>query len=208
MRRRGVSFVEILVASVVLVALVFPLLVVFSSTLKTTEVSIQEVWAQHLATELMEQLKVLPYTLDYEWIPTRPVPNPYPAYPHWLSLAEDGELPILGLQFPTDKVWKKTAEGEIVTDDWLKTGRSILYENGTTIDKELLSRSRLYLSPLPEGFKRYIQLYRPDRSRTPLVFEENIVKAVIRIEWASARTKMRSHKRKIEMRGLICNHEI
>ncbi len=203
--RRGVSLLEVLVASIVMVALVLPLLVVFSGTIRTTEVSIQEVWAQHLATELMEQVKVLPFAVGYEWLFARPFPNPPPQYPNFLSLSPTGELPCAGYAFPTDVDWALATQEDIPSTNWTATGAAVTFDTGSPSDPNVAERARIFLSPLPKGFRRQLQIYRPIRSLAPLTNETNLMKVVVKVEWSSARTRNRQHKRHITMSGLLSN---
>lgn len=206
--RRGVSFIEVLVAGVAMVALVVPLLIVFSSTLRTTEVSLQEVWAQHLAAELMEQVKTQPFTVGFEWLFERPFPNPPPDYPNYLSLAPGGALACPGHAFPDATEWALDRTEELDTKGWTVTGAPLTFDTATPPDPLIAERSRLYLSPLPEGFRRFLQIYRPVRSLSPLAAEANLLKAVVRIEWSSARTTDHRFTRRIELRSLVGNPRI
>ena len=203
--RRAASLVEVLIASIVMLALVLPLLVVFSSTIRMTEVSIQEVWAQHLASEVMEQLEVLPLSVGYEWLFDRPFPNPPPEYPNYLSMAPDGELACLGMVFPREHRFALNQEVELSTDGWTKNGAAITYDTTVPPDPDIEESSRLFLSPLPDGFRRYLQIYHPIRSLSPLSKESNLIKAVVKIEWKSSRSSRDESMRRIELRSLISN---
>lgn len=208
LNRQGLSLIEVLVASIVMVALVLPLLMVFSGTIRTTEVSIQEVWAQHLATELMEQVKVMPFAVGYEWLFERPFPNPPPQYPNFLSLAPTGDMPCAGFALPTDLDWALSSQEELPTANWTVTGAPITLDTGSPPDPNIAERSRIFLSPLPKGFRRYLQIYRPIRSLAPLANETNLMKVVVKVEWPSARTANRKHMRHIELRGLLSNPRV
>jgi len=206
--RYGVSLVEVLVASVVMVALVIPLLVVLSSTVRTTEVSLQEVKAQHLACEIMEQLKVLPFTVGYEWLFERPFPNPPSDYPNFLSLAIKGDLPCAGCTLPYRSNATIQRELEYKTDNWTIVGAPITLDTGPQANPYIAERARLFISPAPKDFRRHVQIYRPIRSLTPLQKESNIFKVVVKVEWPSARSASGGHMRHVLLTGFIGNPRI
>ena len=208
-RRAGLSFIEVLIAGVVMTSLVIPLLIVFSSTLRTTEVSIQEIWAQHLATELLEQVRIMPVTVGFHWLYDRPIPNCPPHYPYFLCLAPTGQLPCRGWSLPTDTTeWMRQVTLELDTEEWTLTGAPLSEDPSPEPDPLIAEYSRIFLTALPEGFRRYLQFYRPIRSHAPLDWETNLVKVVVRIDWQSARTADRHHTRQLYMRGFIGNPRI
>lgn len=63
MMKRGVSFVEVLIAMVVIGLAMFPILSVMSSSHGDTRSTMEEVVASNLASELLEAVQSLPYEL-------------------------------------------------------------------------------------------------------------------------------------------------
>lgn len=61
-KRKGLSLVEILVASLIMAAIVVPLLDLFRSGIETTKATIKEIQGANLAAELSEQLDAIPYS--------------------------------------------------------------------------------------------------------------------------------------------------
>jgi len=59
--KRGLSLVEILVASLIMAAIVVPLLDLFKSGIETTKATIKEIQGANLAAELSEQLDAIPF---------------------------------------------------------------------------------------------------------------------------------------------------
>lgn len=60
-KRRGLTLLEVLVASVLLLSFSLPLLELFGGGIRTTRSTIQEVMGAHLAAEIAEQTEILPF---------------------------------------------------------------------------------------------------------------------------------------------------
>lgn len=59
--RRGLSLLEVVVATLVLAAVAVPLFGLFESGIRTTHATIHEVQGAHLAAELAEQVETIPF---------------------------------------------------------------------------------------------------------------------------------------------------
>lgn len=60
-RRRGLSLIEVVVATMVMATVAIPLFQLFQGGLRSTHATIQEVLGTHLAAELTEQLEIVPF---------------------------------------------------------------------------------------------------------------------------------------------------
>jgi type II secretory pathway pseudopilin PulG len=188
LRRTGFSLIEVVVAAMALVILLVPLLITFSSTLRTTEVSIQELQAQQLALEFIEQVKVLALSVGFENIQERPYPNlPLVLRPKYMGMEIKDEFPLMGSTHATTCDWDDGGEvfPPLSTKTWTITGRHMCF---CPTDPSLAEKSRFFLSPLPDGFKRYVQIFIPVYSESGNSVESNLIKARVKIMWKSKRT--------------------
>lgn len=203
--KRGFSLIEVLVAAMALVVLLVPLLLTFSSTLRTTEVSIQELQAQQLALEFVEQLKILPLSVGFENIQDRPCKNvPAPERPKYMGMEPGEEFALLGTAHATTCDWD--AGGEVTpplnTEEWSITGRNMCY---SPIDPSIAEKSRFFLSPLPDGFKRYVQVFKPRYTPGLPMLETNLLKARVFIKWQSKRSDKETKPREYILTCLLSN---
>jgi hypothetical protein len=194
--RRGLSFVEILVATALLVCVLLPVLYLFTQATRTSEVSLDELAATNYACELTDQLKVLPWSIGFRYIVQTPVPNPPPAFPEWTTLTS------AGMGFPEADPNGPARLQPIDTADWTRTG--FPYWIPPPDAPQIMARSRLYLSPLPENYRRKLKVYHPlaDPSGN---LDPNLYQIMVRIEWDRTFLGAPTQNRFNQMGTLIAN---
>ena len=156
-RRRGMSLVQVLVASAVLITALLPVFAMLTQSVRNTEVSLDELRAAYLAEEALDQLRFLAYEPGFRALRDLPALNP-PPRKEWVDTSDPGaEYHQLGMALPHPI----SGTGEVLdvdTDGWRSLGAGVAEDPDDPLMEAL---SRLYLSPLPEGWTRRIQLYAP-----------------------------------------------
>lgn len=194
----GVSLIEILVATAIIVVVFVPLMTLFTQTIRSTEISLDEVLATNLASEVIEQIEVLPYSAGFHRMVSWPVPNPPPDFPAVHPLPAEGI--VLGAPSPDDPpLWRP-----IDTRGWTEMG--YLYcEPEAMPDPLSRELSRLYLSPLPSGYRRTIELHHPLIGAAPPIQDPNLYQVLVRIEWDRTFLGAPTQTRSVELAALVAN---
>lgn len=189
-------------ASAVLTAVLIPLLYLLSQTVRGTEMSLDEVRATNLASELIEQMQVLPRTVGWNAFNVRPEDNPPPRFPNYLSMAPaGGELPVEGHLFasPLEAGGRLPA---VATEGWTKVGGAFCSPPPGVTDPLVAERSRLFLSPLPAGFERFVQAHHPLVEPGTGAYDPLLTKIVVRVEFEE-KFSGATRKRRIHMSTLV-----
>ncbi len=198
MRRRGLSLIQVLVASAVLVVALLPLFTMFSSSVRTTEVSLDELRAAYLAEEAMDQLKALAYEPGLDEIPDLP-PGIKPPYEDSVDTSDPkGGFYQEGMAFPHPL--KGTGQVlEIDTNNWEKVGASVVPGE----DLWLESMGRVFLSPLPKGFRRKIRFFPPPTDSADTL-HPGLRRIEVEVEWDRKFSGMSaSQTRKMRLSSLV-----
>lgn len=194
--RRGFSFIEVLVATALLVAVLIPIVFVISQSMRTSEVSLDELTASLWASELVEQLECLPWSAGYRRIVFSPHPNPAPDFPEWHG------LPPAGMGFGEADPNARPLQPPIDTKEWTVTG--YVYWQPPPDDPLLKAHSRLYLSALPVDHTRRIKLYHPVADPTG-VTDPNLWQLWARIDWGRTFMGAPRQYRTCELTTLLAN---
>lgn len=202
-RRKGLSLIEVLVASGVLTAVLLPLLLLLSQTVRGTEMSLDEIRATNLAAELLEQMQVLPGSVGWNAFNMRPEDNLPPRFPKFLSLDPKGsELPIEGHLFDLPLA-TGGAGPTLATEGWTKVGAAYCFDPAPGGDPLVAERSRLFLSPCPEGFTRFVQTHHPLIEPGSGAYDPLLTKIVVRVEFEENFSGGSKRKRRIHMSTLV-----
>lgn len=177
--RRGLSLVQVLVASAILVVGLLPLFTLLSSSVRTTEVSLEEVRASLLAEELIEQLRFLAFQPGFEHIPDRPR-GIRPPYGSWVPVHDPAsEYHQLGAALPEPG---EESSVRVPVQGWSLLGAPLCQEVGPSPDPRVASRSRLYLSPLPPGTRRFLKIHEAPLDPSGTTSPE-LRRVEVKVEW-------------------------
>lgn len=179
-RRRGLSLVQVLVASAVLVVALLPLFTLLSSSVRTAEVSLDELRAAYLADELMTQVRLLAFEPGFPHL--HEIPLVWEAgKDQWLAL-HDPSVDMHQRGAPLAHPIRGSGTIEVDTDGWHLLGASICRDTAPSPDPLIESLSRLYLSPLPPGYRRFLRLYRPPLDASGRT-APGVLRLEVKIEW-------------------------
>lgn len=181
--RGGVSLVEVLVAAAVLVVALLPLFVLFSGSLRKTEVSIDELRAVDLAQELLVQIRGLAVVPGFPKIPDMPSPNPPPDHPLWLAIHDPASgFHQLGASLPHPVGGTAPQAVSLDTRDWTLLGAPGCRLPPPATDPLDEALSRIWLSAAPQGYRRFLRVYRP-RINARGDVNPNLLRIDVRVEW-------------------------
>lgn len=203
--RQGLGLIQVLLASCLLVGLFLPLTQSFQSSIRTAQVSLDEVQAAHLAAELMDQLKGLAYTPGFLALPDMPVPKPgAPAGATWVETQDpQSQYHQVGDSLPGFPLPPGTPSS-FATQGGSRLGKSLLPERshaGHALDR---ARARLYLSPLPPGMTRGFRIQTPRLDRAGRI-SSNFKRLEVRVSWQKDFLGPGSRTREVRLTCLIGN---
>lgn len=183
--RRGLALVEVLVAATVMVVALLPLFVMLSSSVRTTEVSVDELIAVNLAHELMSQMQLVAYEPGFGWIPSAmPDQNPPPDFPRWVAIHEpDAGFFQEGLRLPHPLTSGNPDPEDLDTDDWTKIGAPLAGLDTVPPDPLIQALSRIHLSKAPESFERYVKVFLPRLNRRG-DRRPDLKRIEVRVDWS------------------------
>ncbi len=170
----GVSFIEILIAAGILVAVMLPLFALSTHNVRTSQVGLDELLGTSLTSEVIEQMKVLPFTAGFPFIVTSPFPNPPPQFPNWST------LPDTGISLPEANPNVSPSLPALNSQGWTQFGYN--YWRPPPDDGLIAARSRLWLSPLPGNHVRRLKIYRPLRDATG-ARDPNLFQLTVQLLW-------------------------
>ncbi len=206
--RSGLSLVEILVASGVLVAVMLPLFVLLSGSVRTTEVSLDEVQASLLAHEVLAQVRLLAVEPGFSNLPDLPVPNPPPLFPDWVAL-DDPQTPIhqRGGRLPHPVTSGDPRVEELETQGWTLFGAGLAGRDSVDPQPLLESLSRLYLSPAPDGFRRFLKVH-PARLNARGDWTPFLRRIEVRVDWDRTFTGTAEKQRSMTLATLVGKSQV
>lgn len=190
-RSRGFSLVEVLVASGVLVAVFVPLTFVFTSTVRQAEVSLDELQATTLADELLDQLAVVPAVRHFPALFAFPTPNPPPGYSRWATLS------TTGANFPA------AAPGFAATADTGSFTRAGAPYGGAETPPDHVPYTRLYLSAVPDRFRRELKVHRTLDRPSSLEESEHLAEVEVRVSWDDVFVSGPRTRREVALRAIV-----
>lgn len=201
MRRSGLSLVQVLVASAVLITALLPVFALLTQSVRNTEVSLDELRAAYLAEEVLDQLRFLAYEPGFAALRDLPILNP-PPHDSWVDTSdENGEYFQLGMPLP-HPIQGTGAVLEVETEGWRQLGAPLASDPNDPLVESL---SRLYLSPLPEGWERRIQLYAPPLDASGTI-NPDLRRVEVEIRWGRQFQGMSEAKeRRVRLSTLIGN---
>lgn len=204
-RRHGLSLVEILVTSAVMVVTLVPLFVLFSGSVRTTEVSIDELRATNLATEVISQMRLLAGEPGFGWIDPMPPDLTGPDDDRWVPL-DDPESPLYQQGMSLASSPESTGPGPFVVDTrgWTLVGAPFARDPSIPADPWIESLSRLYLSPAPPGTRRFVRVFIP-RMDSQGTLNPNLKRLEVRVEWERTFIGTPTQRRHLELRTLLGN---
>lgn len=199
-RRRGLSIIQVLVASAVLVVAFLPLIGLFGSAVRTGAVSRDELRAAVLADEFLTQLRVLAHGPGLGVLPDYPLENP-PPHQGWVDTGDPGgEYYQRGapLWHPGDPA---RPAGEVDPESWRRVGASAASPGSPPLARSL---ARLYLSPLPPGFSRRFRVYAPPLGPGPdAAVDPDLRRVEVEIAWTRDFAGGASRARKLRVGSLV-----
>ena len=187
------SLVEVLVASGVLVAVVVPLMFVFTQTVRQAEVSLDELQATTLADELLDQLLVVPAVRHFPALFAHPVPNPPPAYSRWATVT------TTGANFPAG------LPGYSGTADTGSFTRAGFPYAGAETPPDHIPYTRLYLSAVPDRFKRELKVHRTLDRPSSLEESEHLAEVEVRVSWDDVFVSGPRTRREVALRAIVAD---
>jgi hypothetical protein len=195
------TLVQVLVASAVLVTALLPVFALLTQSVRNTEVSLDELRAAYLAEEALDQLRFLAFEPGYAGLRDLPAVNP-PPHDSWVDTSDsEGEYYQLGLPLPHPI----QGTGEVLpvdTQGWRQLGAPIASDPN---DPLIESLSRLYLSPLPEGWQRRFQIYPPPLDASGTI-NPDLRRVEVEIVWSRQFQGMQAAKeRRVRLSTLIGN---
>jgi hypothetical protein len=203
--KRGLSLVQVLVASAVLVVSLLPLFTLFSSSVRTTEVSLDELRAALLAEELISQIRLLSFQPGFHLIPDMPA-DIRPPYTRWLDL-QDPNSGFYQVGAPLPHPIRGSHQSvDFETNNWELLGAPACSERGPNPDPVLESLSRIYLSPLPRDFRRLVKVHPAPLDPSGLT-SPNLRRVEVRIEWERRFQGTATQRRHLELTTLLGNPE-
>lgn len=199
--RRGLSLVQVLVASAVLVTALLPVFAMLTQSVRTTEVSLDELRAAYLAEEALDQLRFLAFEPGFGAMRDLPAVNP-PPHTHWVDTGDPtSEYHQVGMPLP-HPISGTGAVLEVDTDGWRKLGAPAAHDPEDPLVEAL---SRLYLSPMPEGWTRRIQLFAPPLDPTGTI-NPDLRRVEVEITWGRQFQGMAAaHERSLRLSSLVGN---
>jgi len=193
MKRRGLSFIEVLVASTIMVVTLVPLFLVFSQGVRTGQVSIDEIRANLLAQEIVDQIAVMPYAGGWPAIQDRPRPNAPPGFTRW------ADLPATGLDLPNPV---GATPVEISTGGWTRIGYPYPMEEAPDV---IAPFQRLYLTGLDSTTTRSVKVHPAMAILHQNVTDPDIAEIEGRIVWKTRGLTGTTPERSVIVRTLISN---
>jgi hypothetical protein len=168
------------VASAVLVVALLPLFTLLGSSVRTTEVSLDELRAAYLADELMAQVRVMTMEPGFSHLVELPQ-GIDPAKDEWLPL-DDPASPLYQRGATLPQPLRGSGTEVLDTQGWRLLGSALCRDLSPSPSPWIESLSRLYLSPLPEGYRRSLRLYRPALDAGGRTVP-GVMRLEVKIEW-------------------------